>query len=328
MADLVLKLAVGDYDHVRDLADGKVRIDGVRIEHVDLPVEEIFARFTQTREWDISEMSLARYVALVSRGDPGLTGIPVFTSRFFRQHAIYVRSDGPVADPADLAGRRVGIPEWVQTAIVYVRAWLTHEVGIALSDIEWVRAAINSPALEHQVPPVLPDGVRYREAPDRALVDMLLGGEIDAIICAHPPELFERRDPRIRRLVRDWPAVERQYWERTGIFPIMHMIALRRDVYDRAPWIGPALCRGFEEAKRRSLERALDGNICRYPIPWAFACAERAREMFGDDFWPYGLGPLNQRTLEAFLRFSSEQGVVVRPLGVDELFPENVRGSG
>lgn len=323
MPDLELSVAISDYDHVRDLIDGKVKAEGIEIRHEDLPVEDIFSRFTEERCWDVSEMSMARYVSLTSQGDGNLAGIPVFPSRFFRQHAIYVRSDSPMTTAHELAGKVVGIPEWVQTAIVWVRAWLMHDIGIPLADIEWVRAGINSPANWSQVKGRIPEGVTYREAPDTSLMDMLLAGDIDAVICAHPPELFRARDPRIRRLIEDFLPLEESYWKAHGVFPMMHTVAIPRTTYDANPWIGPALFQAFSAAKNRSLERALDGNICRFPVPWCFAYAEKARDMFGDDFWPYGVDA-NRETLEAFVRHCDEQGVTHRPVSVDELYPENV----
>ena len=324
MADLKLDIAISDYDHIRDFMDGKVKASGIDHTHIDLPVEDIFARFTETREWPVSEMSMARFVSLTSQGDDNLTGIPVFPSRFFRQHAIYVTTDSPLTTPEDLAGKKVGIPEWVQTAIVYVRAWLMHDIGIPLADIQWIRAGINSPANWSQVSGIIPEGVVYEEARGQALMDMLLADELDAVICAHPPDLYQARDPRIRRLVADFRPVEEAYWHSSGIFPMMHTVAIRKDIYDANPWIGPSLFAAFTEAKNRSLERALDGNICRFPIPWCFDYAEKSRDMFGDDFWPYGV-EANRATLEAFVQFCDEQGVTHRRVSVDELYPDNVR---
>ncbi len=324
MGDLRLDIAISDYDHIRDFIDGKVTAPGIAHNHIDLPVEDIFARFTEHREWHVSEMSMARFVSLISQGDDNLTGIPVFPSRFFRQHAIYVTTDSPLTTADELAGKRVGIPEWVQTAIVYVRAWLMHDIGIPLGEIQWFRAGINDLANWSQVKGIIPQGVTYQEVMDRSLMDMLLAGDLDAVICAHPPDLFQARDPRIRRLIADFQPLEETYWEKRQIFPMMHTVAIRKDIYDENPWIGPSLFGAFTEAKNRSLERALDGNICRFPIPWCFAYAEKARDMFGDDFWPYGV-EANRPTLEAFVGFCHEQGASHRLVSVDELYPENVR---
>ena len=324
MGNIQLTVALSDYDHFRDFTSGKIKAEGIDITHIDLPVEEIFSRFTRFREWHVSEMSLARYVSLISQGDTGITGIPVFPSRFFRQHAIYVARDRPIERPQDLAGKKVGIPEWVQTALVWVRAYLVHQAGVPLTEIDWYQSGVNVAGHVDEVKAQMPKGIRYTPARDRSLTDQLLAGDIDAIISARPPRLLEEGDPRIRRMFTDFRPVEEAYWQETGIFPIMHTIALRKDIVDQYPWIGPNLFRAFEEAKRRSQVRALDGNICRFPIPWTFDYAEKSRQMFGNDFWPYGLEP-NRKTLEAFVQYCHEQGVAHRKLAVEELYPESVR---
>ncbi|HWP35839.1 MAG TPA: ABC transporter substrate-binding protein [Thermodesulfobacteriota bacterium] len=326
MATVQLTLAISDYDHVRDLTRGEVRAAGIELVHLDLQIEEIFHRFTKYREWDVSEMSLAKYCALVSQGDTSVTAIPVFPSRAFRLSSIYVRRGGPVRRPEDLKGKRVGLPEWAQTAAVYTRGYLVHEVGLSLADIEWVQAGVNEAGRAEKVALELPAGVRCRPAPDKTLNGMLLSGEVDAIMTAHPPDAFVQRRPEVVRLFPDYVAVEEAYWRKTGIYPIMHIVALRRQVLERHPWVAMNLFKAFEEAKRRSQARALDVTATRFPIPWVYAWAERARELFGDDFFPYGIEP-NRRTLEAFLRFAHEQGVCRRLLRVEELFPEELRTS-
>lgn len=324
MSNIHLTVALSDYDHFRDFVSGRVRAEGIDITHIDLPVEEIFSRFTKFREWHVSEMSMARYVSLISQGETGITAIPVFPSRFFRQHAIYVATDRPIERPQDLEGRKVGIPEWVQTALVWVRAYLVHQAGVPLTAIDWYQSGVNVEGHVDEVKAVMPKGIRYTRANDRSLTDQLLAGDIDAIISARPPRLFEEGDTRIRRMFTDFRPVEEDYWRETGIFPMMHTIALRKDVVDRYPWIGPNLFRAFEDAKRRSITRALDGNICRFPIPWTFDYAEKSRRMFGNDFWPYGLEP-NRKALEAFVQYCYEQGVAHRKVAIEELYPESVR---
>jgi 4,5-dihydroxyphthalate decarboxylase len=316
-----LTVALSDYDHFRDFTSGKIEAEGIEITHIDLPVEEIFSRFTRFREWHVSEMSMARYVSLISQGEQNITAIPVFPSRFFRQHAIYVATDRPIERPQDLAGRRVGIPEWVQTALVWVRAYLVHQAGVPLTSIDWYQAGVNVGGHVDEVKARMPEGLRYTPVKEKSLTDLLLAGEIDAMICARPPRLFEEGDTRIRRMFQDFRPVEEEYWRETGIFPIMHTIALRKDVVEANPWVPLNLFKAFEEAKRRSITRALDGNICRFPIPWCFDYAEKSRQTFGNDFWPYGI-ERNRKTLEAFVRYANEQGVAHRPVTLEELYPE------
>jgi|RhiMetdeSRZDD1v2_1073273.scaffolds.fasta_scaffold73805_3 4,5-dihydroxyphthalate decarboxylase len=324
MPKVHLTLAMSDYDHVRDLAAGVVEAQGIELTWLTFSVEEIFYRFTRFREWDASEMSMGKYVSLVSQGDGSLTAIPVFPSRVFRHSSIYVRRDGPVAKPEDLAGRRVGVPEWAQTAGIYARGVLMHRHGLRLADVEWYQAGVRQAGRVEKVELRLPPGVRLTPVADKTLDGMLLAGELDAIITAHPPESFKQRHPGIARLFPDAQAVEEAYWRETGIFPIMHTVAIRRDVLAAHPWVAMNLYTAFEEAKRRSVARALDLAAARFPVPWVFESAARAREVFGEDFWPYGL-EANRPTLEAFLRFAHEQGVCHRPVDPDELFPPEVR---
>ncbi len=326
MRKVHLTLAMSDYDHIRDLTSGAVEADGIDLTYLHLSVEEIFYRFTSFREWDVSELSMAKYVSLLSQGDDSLTAIPVFPSRIHRHSSLYVRRDGPVRAPRDLAGRRVGIPEWAQTAGIYARGALVHQYGLRLQDIDWYQAGVLQPGREEKVELKLPPGVRLTRVTDRTLDEMLRGGTLDAVMTARPPASFSRGDPEVVRLFPDFVAVEEAYWRETGIFPIMHTVAIRREVLRRHPWVAMNLFKAFEEAKRRSVARALDVTAARFPVPWVFEHATRARAQFGEDFWPYGVEP-NRKTLEAFLGFAHEQGVCHRPLDCDELFPQEVRSS-
>jgi 4,5-dihydroxyphthalate decarboxylase len=326
MGSVRLTLAINDYDHVRDLVEGDVPLDGLELTWLRLPVEETFFRFIRYREWEVTELSLAKYCALRGDGDESVVAIPVFPSRCFRHSAIFVRDDGPVDDPAALAGMRIGIPEWTQTATVYARAVLQHQYGVDLTGIRWVQAGTNEPGRVEGVSLSLPGGISVTSLPDRTLNDLLLAGELDAVIAAHPPTEFKRGSGRVVRLFSDYRAVEERYHAETGVFPIMHVVALRRDVLDRYPWAASSLMKGFEEAKRRSLARALDGNAPKYPVPWSFANAQRAQEMFGSDFWPYGIEP-NRTTLDAFLEYAHQQGACATRLAPEDLFPVDVEAS-
>jgi 4,5-dihydroxyphthalate decarboxylase len=324
MADVHLTLASNDYDHVRDLVTGRVRAEGIDLTCLTLSVEEIFYRFTAFREWDVSELSLAKYTSLVAAGDRSLTAIPVFPSRVFRHGAFYVRADGPVRAPEDLAGRRVGVPEWIQTAGVYARGVLQHDHGVALADVAWVQGGVNEPGREELVAPSLPPGVTIEAVADRSLQEMLVAGDLDAIVSARAPQRFLDGDPRIRRLFDDPRAVEEASYRRTGVFPIMHTIAIRSEVVERHPWVPANLLTAFTRAKDRSLARMRDVNASRLPLPWSHDLGRQASALLGDDPWPYGI-ERNRPTLEAFLRFAHEQGVAERPLTPEDLFPPSVR---
>jgi 4,5-dihydroxyphthalate decarboxylase len=321
-----LTVAMSDYDHVRDFASGTVRAEGIDVTFLTLSIEEIFFRFVKFREWDVSELSMGKYVSLVSQNDKSLVGIPVFPSRILRQQSIYVRRDGNVKTPTDLKGRKVGIPEWAQTASIYSRGYLVHDCGLKLDDIEWHQAGVNQPGRGEKVQLKIPAGISYRARPDKSLNQMLLSGELDAVLSAHAPDAFEQGDPRIVRMFPNYRPIEEEYFKRTGIFPIMHVTVMKREVYDRNPWIAGNLMSAFEEAKRRSITRMFDTTAPRVPIPWCYAYAEDARALMGENYWPYGLEP-NRTTLEAFLKFAYEQGVCHRPLTPEELFPPQLHAS-
>ena len=319
--DLQLSMATWDYDHIRDIATGAVKPEGIKITHMCMEVEEIFYRFAKSFEWDISELSFAKYCSILSQDDPPITGIPVFVSRVFRHSAFYIRRGGRISTSEDLRGGRIGIPEWSQTATVYARGWLHHQGGVKLDEVEWVQAGVNAPGRLEMAHLKLPDGIRYTQVPDKSLSDMLLEGEIDAMISAHPPQVFEAGSPEMGRLFENYREVEEAYFDETGIYPIMHTIAIRRDVYDRHPWIARNLMNAFEEARDRSLERLTSVTASRIPVPWGNENAERVgRKIFGDvGLWPYGV-EASRTTIEAFLQYCFEQGVCHRLLTAEELY--------
>jgi 4,5-dihydroxyphthalate decarboxylase len=326
---LPLTLALGAYDHTRDVTDGSVRIEGVQLRTLDLPIEEIFYRFTLHREWDVSEMSMAKYIALRSQLGPDIVALPVFISRAFRHSMFYVRDGSAIRQPDDLAGKRIGFPEWAQTAGVYGRGYLTDYVGLKLSSIEWVQAGVNEPGRKEKVALTLPAGVQYRAEPEKSLDSMLLSGEIDAVMSARPPYGLGRG---ITRLMPDARAAEEQYFKDTGIFPIMHALVVKSAVLEANPWVAMNFYKAFLEAKNRSMARLSDITASHAPLAWMADYTTRLRSLFGDDFYPYGIGPgrggeINRATLEAFLKFGFAQGVCQRQLAVEELFPKEVLAS-
>jgi 4,5-dihydroxyphthalate decarboxylase len=313
-----LSLAISDYDHVRDLLTGVVTAPGMDLAVETLPVGEIFQRAMRGQPWDVHEMSLGMYVARLAGGDRSLAAIPVFPSRMFRLSAWFVREDGPVRHPSDLRGRRVGDPDWAMTAGIYARGWLQHEIGVRPEEIEWVQAGLDAPGRTENLAFHFPPGLRRASRPDRSLDAMLQAGEIDAVLSAQPPRGFFVPGGGVKRLVADVAAAERDYARRSGIFPIMHVIALRRELAEE-PGLAAALLAGFEAAKRRSLARLRDSMASRFPYPWTWSVAAEAEALFGADPWPYGVAR-NRPTLEAFLDFCAEQGVGSRRVAIGELF--------
>jgi 4,5-dihydroxyphthalate decarboxylase len=313
-----LSLAISDYDHVRDLVSGVVAAPGIELAVETLPVGEIFQRAMRGQPWDVHEMSLGMYVARLADGDRSLAAIPVFPSRMFRLSGWFVRADGPVRRPEDLRGRRVGDPDWAMTAGIYARGWLQHEIGVAPAEIEWVQAGLDAPGRKENLAFHFPPGLRRISRPDASLDGLLAAGEVDAVLTAQPPRGYFAPGGGVTRLVEDVATAERDYARRSGIFPIMHVVALRRDLAEE-PGVAAALLAGFEAAKQRSLARMRDSMASRFPFPWNWQTAAEAEALFGPDPWPYGVAR-NRTTLEAFLGFCAEQGVGGRRVALEELF--------
>jgi len=325
MADIPLTLSILDYDHTRDLATGRVKPEGIDLTVINHEVEETFHRFLFGLEFEVSEISMGMSTSRISQGDAPFVLLPVFPSRVFRHSSFYVLTDGKVKKPADLKGKRVGVPEWGQTAGVYARGWLNHQVGVKLTDIDWVQSGIDHPGRQEASTLNLPDGVNLEVVTDRSLTQMMLDGDLDAAISARAPLEFKKGNPRMTRLIPDYRKAEEEYFEQTGIFPIMHSVALRRDVFEKHPWVAMNLFTAFDEAKNRSAERIRNVTAAQIAVPWLYHDAlEVNRKIFGDQFWPYGIEP-SRITLEAFLQYGYEQGTLHRRLTPEELFPENVQ---
>lgn len=321
--DVELTLAINDSDQIRDLASGKVEVEGVDLRVIHHEVEEIFFRFTKFREWDLSELSLGKYFSLIGAGDDSVVGLPIFPSRSFRHSGIYIRAGGPVDDPAALAGARIGFPEWTVTATVYQRALLQHEFGLKIEDIDWVQSGINAPGRIETLPTNRPQGVTIRTAPGISLNQMLLDDDLDAVIVPHAPEAATDGSGRVVQLFSNVRQVEEEYYRRTGIFPIMHLLALRRDIFDRYPWVAPNLVTAFTRAKDNSVARMLNGTAPHIPVPWGPIISHEVANIIGEDLWPYGI-EANRITLEAFATYCYEQQLTSTRLSVQELFPASV----
>jgi 4,5-dihydroxyphthalate decarboxylase len=324
MPRLPITLATYGYDHVRDLVDGRVSVEGLEVTGLVLQFEDIVHRMELFGEFDVAEFSTGKYVSMLSRGDDRFVGLPVFPSRVPRLSAIYVNPEGPVRRAEDLRGRRVGVPEWAQTATIYLRGWLTDAVGVRLADVDWYQGGVNDPGRREEARIDLPAGVRLTPVADRTLSELLLARELDAVFSARPPAHFLAGKPGMARLFPDYREAEEAYCRKSGIVPIMHTFVVKRTLVERHPWILRSLYDGFERAKRASVERALDITASRFPILWAYDHAAASRAVFGGDPWPYGV-EANRVTLDAFLRWAFEQGVAARRLAPEEMFPASLQ---
>src|SRR5450759_3239638 len=320
-----LTIATSDYDHFRDFRLGLVRAEGIEANWLTLGHHEIFSRFTFNREWNVSELSFAKFVAQVTRPNADIIGLPVYASRLFRFSSFYVNKTKGIKTAKDLRGKRIGVPEWAHTAAVYMRGWLAHEMGIALAEIDWVQAGTNEAGRIEKVELSLPKGVTLTAAPDTTLSAMIASGELDCVIIARPPGSFLAKHADVVRLFPDYEAMEQRYYEETHVYPIMHVIALRKAILADNPWVARNLYNAFEESKRRSLERILDPAVSRYPVPWLTNHATRMRQMFGELF-PYGI-EANRPTLELFLRYAHEQGIAHRLATPEDIFPAGIMAS-
>lgn len=323
MGVLRLSIATTDYDHFRDFRLGTVRAEGIEPVWSVLGHHEVFARFTAHREWDVAELSIAKFAAQVTRDEPDIVGLPVVCSRVFRFGAFYVNRRSGIETAEDLRGKRIGSPEWAHSAAVYMRGWLHNEVGVKLDQVEWYQAGANSPGREEKVELSLPDGVRLTRVSDRSLSDLLAAGDIDCALIARPPTCFLRGHPDIVRLYPDFETRELAYYQQTGIWPIMHIIAMRRRILDENPWVARNLYNAFLESKNRSVERLLDPAVSRYPLPWLPAYGRRMADLFGGDPFPYGI-EANRATVGQLLSYAHQQGIAHRLAVPDEVFPTGI----
>jgi 4,5-dihydroxyphthalate decarboxylase len=319
-----LTLACWDYDRTLPLATGEVRPDGIDLTYLNLPVEETFFRMARYREFDAAELSLSSYVISLGQDAPFIA-IPVFPSRSFRHNGIYVRAAGGIDEPADLAGRIVGVPEYQLTAAVWIRGILAEHYGVAVGSVRYRTGGLHQPGRTDKISHTAPPGVEIEPIPAGATLDgMLAEGGIDALYSPRTPRRFAAGDPRVRRLFTDPRAEEERYFAATGIFPIMHVLALRRDVYERRPWLAQSLYKAFEQARAMTAARMRETAAARYMLPWLYADIERTQALMGTDFWPYGLAA-NERNLRTFLRYSHEQHLASTLMEPADLFAPETR---
>jgi 4,5-dihydroxyphthalate decarboxylase len=319
MAKLNLSVAMGEYDRTRALIDGIVAIDGVDPVYMTLVPEEIFFRAFRAAEFDICELSLSSYAVKTAQGDCPYVAVPAFISRAFRHNAVYVRTDR-VKKPSDLKGRKVGVPEYQLTANVWARAFLDDDYGVKPADIHWIRGGIAQSGRPEKLIVKLPAGVRLDDAPEGATISALLeAGEIDGFIAPRKPALLEKGHPHIGWLFPDPATVEKDYFKRTGFFPIMHVLGIRRTLAERYPWLPVAVLKAFEEAKQLGVAKLADTAATSVTLPFVEEMLRDARALMGEDFWSYGVAP-NRKVLDYFLGQHHAQGLSARRLSVDELF--------
>ncbi len=325
MSDLRLTIACWDYDRTRALADGSVRAEGIDLTFLPLSVEETFFRMLRNREFHVAEMSLSSYTLSLQRENPPFIAIPVFPSRFFRHSCVFVSAKSGITRPEQLVGKRVGVPEYQMTAPVWIRGILADECKVPVSSVEYFTGGEEEPGREEKLKLDLPSEIRISAIPNnKTLSQMLADGEIDALHSARAPSTLYSRPNDVKRLFPNYVETELDYYRRTKIFPIMHTVVIRRDVYRENPWVAQSLYKAFVEAKRRTMEGLIQTAANMAMLPWLVAHVEQARSELGEDWWPYGLQE-NRSVLETFLRYHHEQGLSKKRLKPEDLFaPETL----
>ena len=313
-----MALACWNYDRTSALADGRVRPDGIDLTYLALPVEETFFRMLRYREFEASEMSLSSYVMSLFSPDRPFVAIPVFPSRVFRHSSIFINAASGIHEPRDLVGKRIGNPEYQLTALVWIRGILADHYGVPADAATYFTGGQEAPGRGEKQPLDLPARIRVQPiAPDTTLSSMLAAGEIDAMYTPRIPSTF--RTGRVTRLFDDFPRVEREYYRQTRIFPIMHTVVIRREVYERAPWAARSLYKAFSAAQQITYADLAETSALKTMLPWLIAHVEETRREMGGEFWPYGLDA-NRHVLETFLRYSHEQGLSKTLLKPEQLF--------
>jgi 4,5-dihydroxyphthalate decarboxylase len=275
-------------------------------------------------EFDASEFSLGAMSILLGRGDRRFVGVPVFPSRFFRHSSVFINSYSGIKRPEDLKGRKVGVPDYTMTANTWIRGFLEHDYGVNPTDMLWVTGGLNEPGRKQRVATKPIKGLQITNSEMGTLSEMLDRGEIDALIGAREPDSFRHKSPNVARLFPNYKEVETKYWQRTGIFPIMHIIVIKREIYERHPWLAYSLYKAFEESKEICAGEMGAQSALKYMLPWMIPELEETQRIMGANYWPYGL-EANRKTLEAFINYNTEQGLVETPFKAEDIFaPEAV----
>jgi 4,5-dihydroxyphthalate decarboxylase len=320
MTDVPITIACGNYDRTKAIKDGQVKVDGCAVTYLPLYPEEIFFRVFRYQEFDVSEISFSSYMRTVAAGTSAYIGIPAFVSRIFRHSGIYIRNGAGISKPEDLRGKRIGLPEYQITAVVWMRGMMQHEYGVKPEEIHW-RSGGQEQAGRGERTHLKPiPGLDLQAIPeDKTLVGMLRDGELDALFTARAPSSFLAGEPHIARLFPDTRVAEKAYYKKTGLFPIMHLVGIRKTLVEKYPWLPTSVYKAFLEAKALAMIDLRDVNALMVTLPWLEAETNETSAVMGDDFWKYGIEE-NMAQIEALTQYSYEQGLVDRKLTAKDLF--------
>lgn len=317
MARVPLTVCTGDYDRVRALADGRIGIEGCDVNYLAMNPEQAFYRAWNNLEFDVTELSGSSYILARSTGWDNYIAVPVFPSRMFRHSGIYIRADAGIEKPEDLKGREVGVPVYAMTAALWIRGMLQDDYGVAPADIHWRTGGLEEGGRKPKFLPNLPPDIKVTPiSDDQTLSAMLANGEITALVSAREPSCFGGD---IVRLFPDFRTAEKEWYARSGLFPIMHVLAIRKSLVEREPWLATSVLKAFTEAKDICLEDMSDVTALAVSMPWIAAELAETRAVLGDDIWPYGYQE-NLKELETMCRWSKAQGLAARKISPEELF--------
>jgi 4,5-dihydroxyphthalate decarboxylase len=318
---LDLTVATTLTDRTAPILDGRIPIEGCNVTPVRIAdAQEIFRRALNEAAFDIAEMSMSTHIVMSARGHYDYVALPVFLSRAFRHSSIYIRSDRGITSPEQLAGRRIGLEQYQQTIALWVRGIMSDVHGVKASSIDWVNGGLEKAGGGERVALSLPPGIRLQSAPEgESLNSMLARGDIDAIIATRPPSCFINSEAPVARLFPDYRAAEIEYFRKTGNFPIMHCLLLRRSLSQQHPWLAQAVFDAFAKSKAQALNDLTHKNFLRVSLPWAAEEAADMQRLMGERMWAYGLEQ-NRHELEDMLRYALADGLIAKPLQPDELF--------
>jgi 4,5-dihydroxyphthalate decarboxylase len=324
MNKIQVTLACEQYDRTDALREGRIQPEGIDLVYLPLSPQETFWRMLRHLDFDAAEMSLAAWSVAKSRGEDRIIAIPVFTSREFRHSAMYINVKSGVHKPQDLRGKKIGVPEYMLTAVVWARGILHSEYGVAPNEIFWMIGGQEEPGREERIALKKPPNVSIESIPPgQTLSAMLDQGDLDAVITPLLPSVYARRSPQVRRLFPDFREVEREYYQRTRIFPIMHTVCMKTSLYKSHPWIAQSLYKAFRKSRDEAVAKLYDTNALRISLPWVVAEAEESERLFpGGDFWPYGIEP-NRKTIQTLLDYLKQQSLLEREIAIEELFAAN-----
>ncbi len=324
MVEVPITIACGRYDRTSAIRDGRVKVEGCAVTYLPLYPEEIFHRAFKFQEFDVSEISFSSYIRTVATGTSAYIGVPAFVSRIFRHSGIYVREGAGISKPEDLRGKRIGVPEYQITAVVWMRGMMQHEYGVKPSEIHWHSGGQEEPG-RHERTPLKPiPGLDLRPIGDnKTLVGMLRDGELDALFTARAPSSFRNGEDHIQLLFPNTRAAEQAYYKKTKLFPIMHLIGIRKTLVEQYPWLPTSVYKAFCEAKALAMIDLRDVNALMVTLPWLVAETNETAAIMGDDFWKYGIHE-NLPDIEALTQYIYEQGLADRKVKVEELFHPSV----